>query len=596
MYKIFLKEGQKENAIKKVKKMFPSQGEGETIDYIFNLLSSLGTKYLGFITNETKRFLIDPSSRVDDFIQLMNTRITLFERYNSRITPEIINSSKDRWFSIEERLFPKLELVMNSPKDINSYNLQTLGYILSTLENTLSKKNKEKQAKKDAEKVFEDGDVLVVRALTHDASCYFGKGTRWCTTQSTPQYFDKYTQSGKLYYFIDKSNKRQKVALYVKDGDTSVFDSADKEFSIDFLYNVYPEVVKYVSEKILMGGKIKNGLDKIQSGRISRYDTSDVDPLIYTYSRDNDENVILTLSFDDVKYDYFNLFEFEEGDIDKMYIDMVNSSYRTNDFFDSSMVEDDWKEGYLMRNFDDEQLQRLQKYIKIINPKLYDCVKDLNNDMCASEVSNFLLGTFSEEVSDIITDYTYDANQDTYEGIQKYLEVNYSNMFESYNLPMTGNFYRKEVNLKDLLNVYAKYNPSFTLPIFSLLKKIIQVESISSPEIADYVYEFRGNDYFYGETNQAIEKLLDKMQEYIEENDNISADYETNYDFIKKLGGFDEWFVMPGDNRYTMKIENLNIEDNNITFILHNKSEGKTEKMRLPIEKFKDFVYNLKLF
>jgi hypothetical protein len=600
MYKIFLQEGKKEDAIKKVKEMFSSPEDGEMIDKIFDATSSLGTKFIPFIEGETKRYLIDQNMGVDEFINMMISRLKLFAKYNDRITLDVISSVKELWDGVETRGFPKFDSVMKAPKDINSYNINTLGYLTQALSMISSKKEQEREAKKQAERIFESGDVLVIRALTHNASCYFGAGTRWCTAGQQPDYFNKYTKDGKLYYFIDKSNRRQKVALYVKDRDPSVFDAADKEHPIDFLYYVYPEVEDFVTEKILGGGKVKSGFEDIKNGTISRWNADTVDPLITSYDRDNDDNVTLNLDFNLRNLDFWDVFDWNEGDGDKMYLDMALSSYGSADYFDEYSAEEDWKEGYMFSNFDDEQMDKLQTYMKIINPKLYECSLELKNrysDKCGPQVAEFLSAAFDREVGNIISEYTYDMNQDTEQGIREYLEKDYSDIFAEYGLPMTGTFYKKQVSLNDLIKAYRKYNPNFNLPIHGLLRKIVQIEDIDPPSIADSIYEFKNSNHEYTSTYNAIEKLLDTMEETINENENLSGDYVDHYDFIKKLGGFDNWFVMPGDDRYNIKITDLDMEDDRVTFGLQNVVDpGNFKKMRLPFEKFKDFIYNLQLF
>ena len=600
MYKIFLQEGKKEDAIKKVKEMFSSPEDGEMIDKIFDATSSLGTKFIPFIESETKRYLIDQNMGVDEFINMMISRLKLFAKYNDRITLDVISSVKELWDGVEARGFPKFDSVMKAPKDINSYNINTLGYLTQALSMISSKKEQEREAKKQAERIFESGDVLVIRALTHNASCYFGAGTRWCTAGQQPDYFNKYTKDGKLYYFIDKSNRRQKVALYVKDRDPSVFDAADKEHPIDFLYYVYPEVEDFVTEKILGGGKVKSGFEDIKNGTISRWNADTVDPLITSYDRDNDDNVTLNLDFNLRNLDFWDVFDWNEGDGDKMYLDMALSSYGSADYFDEYSAEEDWKEGYMFSNFDDEQMDKLQTYMKIINPKLYECSLELKNrysDKCGPQVAEFLSAAFDREVGNIISEYTYDMNQDTEQGIREYLEKDYSDIFAEYGLPMTGTFYKKQVSLNNLIKAYRKYNPNFNLPIHGLLRKIVQIENIDPPSIADSIYEFKNSNHEYTSTYNAIEKLLDTMEETINENENLSGDYVDHYDFIKKLGGFDNWFVMPGDDRYNIKITDLDMEDDRVTFGLQNVVDpGNFKKMRLPFEKFKDFIYNLQLF
>jgi hypothetical protein len=85
-----------------------------------------------------------------------------------------------------------------------------------------------------------------------------------------------------------------------------------------------------------------------------------------------------------------------------------------------------------------------------------------------------------DDVDDIINEHTYDLNADTELGIKEYLERDYSDMFAQYGLPMTGTFYRKTVKLNDLMKTYQKYNPKFNIGIYSLLRRIINLENIDS--------------------------------------------------------------------------------------------------------------------
>ena len=75
----------------------------------------------------------------------------------------------------------------------------------------------------------------VVRPLTREGSCYFGRETRWCisATQSR-NYFDQYTQDGKAFFFLLAKNKNidpayKKIAVVIdSDGDfEEYFDATD---------------------------------------------------------------------------------------------------------------------------------------------------------------------------------------------------------------------------------------------------------------------------------------------------------------------------------------------------------------------------------
>ena len=152
MYKIFLQEGKKEDSIKRVKEMFPE--DSEFIDKIFDETAKLGTKYIPFVETATKRFLIDPSTDFDIFISILIRQIEFFDKNSNKITPEVIGAVKELWDSVESKAFPKLDVVMKSPKDINSYSIDTLGYLTQALSMISSKREKERAAKKEAEKVL----------------------------------------------------------------------------------------------------------------------------------------------------------------------------------------------------------------------------------------------------------------------------------------------------------------------------------------------------------------------------------------------------------------------------------------------------------
>ena len=60
------------------------------------------------------------------------------------------------------------------------------------------------------ERIYEDGEWLVVSPKTHEASCHYGANTKWCTaSKERPGYFKEYTKEGPLYILINKRTKRK---------------------------------------------------------------------------------------------------------------------------------------------------------------------------------------------------------------------------------------------------------------------------------------------------------------------------------------------------------------------------------------------------
>ena len=73
-----------------------------------------------------------------------------------------------------------------------------------------SKSDEVRKIKEGAEKVYEDERWLVIVPHTKEASCYYGKGTQWCTAaDKSNNMFDQYNNDGPLYINIDKLNNRK---------------------------------------------------------------------------------------------------------------------------------------------------------------------------------------------------------------------------------------------------------------------------------------------------------------------------------------------------------------------------------------------------
>ena len=101
--------------------------------------------------------------------------------------------------------------------------------------------------------VYDDSRFFVVNPLTHDSSCYYGKGTKWCTAAEGTSHFNRYNEDGKLFYVIDKSlptnNPLYKVAILKKfDGDESYWDAQDNSFTKGWIFGT--DELKKVNEGI----------------------------------------------------------------------------------------------------------------------------------------------------------------------------------------------------------------------------------------------------------------------------------------------------------------------------------------------------------
>ncbi len=120
-------------------------------------------------------------------------------------------------------------------------------------------KKKEKEAALGGASILQDDeDFFIIRPETKEASCFFGKKTKWCISATRSQnYYDSYTNQGKAFYFILNKNlnddsKYRKIALvYDKNGEfEEFFDVEDEQYGDDYelirilFYNLIAPVIK----------------------------------------------------------------------------------------------------------------------------------------------------------------------------------------------------------------------------------------------------------------------------------------------------------------------------------------------------------------
>jgi hypothetical protein len=121
------------------------------------------------------------------------------------------------------------------------YQYKSEEQLYSALEEYQNKQKRVVRQVEGGNVVFENDRFFVVNPLNHKTSCYYGKGTKWCTAAETDYQFNKYNEDGKLFYIIDKRLKTDdpyyKVALLNKfEGDKSWWDAKDNSFSKGWLF------------------------------------------------------------------------------------------------------------------------------------------------------------------------------------------------------------------------------------------------------------------------------------------------------------------------------------------------------------------------
>jgi hypothetical protein len=176
-------------------------------------------------------------------------------------------------FSKVTQALQRFEKISSNLPITDLFQYKNIGQLLSALSEYYNRQRRVVNKVEGGNVVYDDGRYFVVNPLTHDSSCYYGKGTKWCTSADTDHQFKKYNEDGKLFYILDKNattnDKFYKVALLQKfDGDRTYYDALDETVKNGWILNTnklnqilssvdeyikleYPEQVKIYTDKEL---------------------------------------------------------------------------------------------------------------------------------------------------------------------------------------------------------------------------------------------------------------------------------------------------------------------------------------------------------
>ena len=87
--------------------------------------------------------------------------------------------------------------------------------------NKIRQSEREKEKLFDAVKIFDNPEVLVIATNTHEASCRYGAGTKWCTAaKDTNENWERHNKTGTEFIWIIKNikqgNPNYKFSLHLK--------------------------------------------------------------------------------------------------------------------------------------------------------------------------------------------------------------------------------------------------------------------------------------------------------------------------------------------------------------------------------------------
>ena len=636
-------EGKKENLIDKYKDSIKIDGFENLLGEFIDKDPSATKKYSEWMVKELIRIWKSPGYSQNSLVDLMNfmgDEIKRFHELSNSITDKDveyflkqIDNAKSRGTNYFDSP-SKQDLVKRSPKDIYSY--PTL-WVVQIMNNSVKERKRlqqeEEEAKKDVEKIYEDGRFLIVQPFSHKASCYYGANTKWCVSMKNDSYyFNRYTTDSRLYYIIDKesagNNSLGKMALVINNnGNVTVWDQQDNQRTVDFMLERF-EPISDLLKKMIKGDDDYEKLKNAKSG--SRASLNEVLSADYFDKMDQD---YVYLEFDNLE-DYLSLFV---DDIDEYYLKDIEYAIETpygydNMYYDSYNFDEDMREGYPLYVLTQNHLKKLREIIKLSGSDLIKCfsatIPKLNkddlrkfiekgndekdfydlynlriNNGCESEIGKFLLNFDTRFTDDFAYAYSTAEDESMKVGVREALSDEVCDIYSPIGMEKNGDcFSSYMIPIDNLIKFYEEDLESYSgLTLDQLLKTVVPNKvPFDIREPREWAYEVRDDKTFEHHFNSDMDFALDTLLEKLENSEDYSDldEYKRIYTFISNKYGFDKSIpVETTEGDVTIKLINIDPTDNKISFELMRSGENfNFKKGKAKLSTIQQLMSNYQLF
>jgi len=610
-----LLEGKKENLIDKYKDEDTFEDATHLLEKLIDGDPSSTKKYSEWMIKQMIGLGDRLTHSIADNVNLFIEIIENFHKTSSSITPEDID------YAATLSSLVKPDRIKSGPKDIYKYDtIWALQAVLNGVRKRKIEVEKETEAKKDVEKIYEDERFLILRPFSHNASCYYGANTKWCTTtKDDTRYFDKYSEEGSLFYIIDKKSSDNiwgKMALFVRhNGNTEVYDQKDSIRSLDTLIQRF-EPLTDIIKKLVKGDDDYEKLKNAKSG--NRKDLNQVLSADYFYKMDQD---YVYFQFDDVA-DYLSLFveevdEYELKDVEYA----IDTPYGYDSmYYDAYNFDDDMREGYPLNVLTQDHLKKLREIIKLSGSELINCFKatipkmnkdnlqkfiqkgndekdfyDLYNlkisDGCESKIGKYLLNFDSRFIDDFSYAYSTAEDESMKVGVKNAISEEACEVYSPIGMEKNGDcFSSYRIPIDNLIEFYEDDLESFSgLTLDQLLKTVVIPGRVSFDirEPREMAYEVRDDETFEYHFNSDMDSALDTLLGKLEDSDEYSdlEEYKRIYTFISNKYEFDERIpVETAGGNVEIRFKSVDPTDNKIVFELTRRGDNygfKTGKAKL---------------
>ena len=447
--------------------------------------------------------------------------------------------------------------------------------------------------------VFEDDNAIVVEVQQPSDIEYYAPDD--IKKELLQDWGERY-RDGDFYIIIDKNTVWQRYYVYRDlDGDLTYFD-------IDFESIDYPNLIDVLKERKLDSiiptineikghGRVYQSLLDIKTRKTKEfprwYDFSDIDEdniisSIKIKERDPGKSLI-TFTFSDEE-EYLKMFD-DVSDDDIYFIKAVFSYYDGYEFMDGYRAQDEWREGYLIRYFNEENITKVRDILKYINPNLVNF--DDSDEDGTQEVSRLLEDLYDSEISYITSEFSSVLNEGGNREAKDEITNDFCDVLLPYYIIKIDCLSKYVTSVNLLIKLYDNAS-STDLTLMELFKESFYNVKISGGYY-EHSYEYGYNNFDSDEFNREVTRQLDSILEKVTEN--YSEDILQIYQTIIAKFGINKIHPIPASDGYSFKILKVNV-DNDTVVINKFKTDnpfGNSESQSYTLETFNDFLHNYKL-
>ena len=595
-------EGKKEDVSKRLKQRF--EYDSSFIDRMLSV-DPTGYKYVDYIAKQLEKLIPQLAGRKgglnitqqDAIKDILSMVIPWFHNNVNRITEDDIWKA-ETIFREQNGMVPNIEGIAKSFKDIAQYeDPEFIKTLMDIIDSKKTEREKERELKSQAERLYEDDDVLVIRPKSYAASCYYGANTKWCTAgKGSSGYYDRYANRGLLYYFI-KKKENKKMALYrnTEDRTNEVYNAQDTEVTVNDLRETFPNQNDLIDDLIGVGEFIKT-LREFSKGKIDSRELEDSDEAILKVKPSDPlgQSTIIIDFGDDTKF--FKSLDISEDD--QWFLNGINSHYGSYEFMDSYQVEQDFKEGYVVYgDLNKENKEKLKEIAELILPGEEF---DLDNDEYRVRLSETLLNLFDDEMDWILSDYVSEKNSEMLTTAKASIEEEINSFLETIGFILVRDYDQIATTAANLLMWSARLQLP-KIDIISLFNQIIEYSgTIRLGGWSENSYEYQDYDNFdLVSFNNSVERQFEKILEKLDEDEDAGGEKIKEFlgfrgRIVKKFG-LNKWNKLPIDKTVSFKVEGFDREEMKVIIRVQKQYKG-MRQLKLSEENFNNLLYSPQLF